>query len=169
MIVSKKYKDLKSVLMDPTSQPLIKNPYSIIAEENQTIFVISSGLNGVEYNKTEVMFSNYEGIQIYQCLYGQGVLLMQRNDQVGEAKEFKVVTLNASRQVGVPAGWLISLVNIGKIFLVVVANVSLDSIDTNLKEINKKRGLAYYVLEKKGEISFKQNSNYTIHPQITTE
>ena len=93
--------------MDPQVKPTVKDPYSIILEKDQAIFVISPGLNGVEYNKTEGYFSSYPGVRVYQCLYGQGVLLMQRNDERGEAKEFKVVTLNAGRQISVPAFWAI--------------------------------------------------------------
>lgn len=169
MIVTKKAKDLKPVLMDPGAKGVVKHPYSLITAENQTIFVITFGQNGTEYNKTEGYFSNFEGISIYQCLYGQGILIMQRNDDAGEAKEFKVVTLNPGRQVGVPAGWAMCLVNIGKTFLVVVGNLNINSKDIDTKPIMEKQGLAYFVVEKKGEIGFEQNPKYLVHPQITTE
>lgn len=169
MIVTKKSKDIKPVLMNPRAKPTIKEPYSIILDKDQAIFVLSPGLNGLEYNKTEGYVSNYPGVQVYQCLYGQGVLLMQRIDELGEAKEFKVVTLNAGRQVGIPAGWACVLVNIGKIYLVVVGNISIDSEDIDPEPVIKKRGLAYFVVEKKGDISFEQNPKYALHPQITTE
>ena len=169
MIVTKKSKDLMDVYMDPKARPLVKHPYSLITAENQVIFIIASGQNGIEYNKTEGYFSNFEGVSIYQCLYGQGILLMQRNDEVGEAKEFKVVTLNAGRQVGVPVGWAMCIVNIGKTFLVVVGNLDINSKYIDSKPVFEKQGLAYYVVEKKGEIGFKQNPNYENHPQITTE
>jgi len=169
MVIIKKHKDIKAVLLDPRAKPIIKQPYSLIVEKEQVIFVISAGVNGVEYNKTEGYLSNYPGVQIYQCLYGQGVLLMQRNDEGGEAKEFKVVTLNPGRQVGIPVSWACVLVNIGKTFLVVVGNINLDSADINSKPIIEKGGLAYFVVEKKGEIAFEQNPNYSLHPQITTE
>ena len=169
MIITKKDKDIKPVLMDPKARPIIKQPYSLIIEEGQVIFVVSSGQNGVEYNKTEGYFSSYPGVQVYQCLYGQGVMLMQRNDEVGEAKEFKVLTLNPGRQVGVGADWAISLVNIGKTFLVAVGNLDVNSKFIDSKAIIEKQGLAYYVVEKKGEIGFEQNPNYENHPQITAE
>lgn len=169
MVIIKKYKDIKAVLMDPRARPIIKEPYSLIVEKDQVIFVISAGQNGVEYNKTEGYLSNFPGVQVYQCLYGQGVLLMQRNDTLGEAKEFKVVTLNSGRQVGIPALWAMSLVNIGKTFLVVVGNIDLNSNGIDSKPIIEKMGLVYYVVEKKGEVAFEQNPNYKLHPQITTE
>ena len=168
MIVTKKAKDLKSVLMDPGARG-VKYPYSLITAGDQTIFVVTAGQNGIEYNKITGYFSNFEGASIYQCLYGQGVLLLQRNDELGEAKEFKVVTLNSGRSVGVPAGWAMCLVNIGKTFLVVIGNLNINSRYIDEKPIVEKQGLAYFVVEKKGEIGFEENPNYKLHPQITTE
>lgn len=169
MIITKGIKEIKPVLMDSQAKPQVKEPYSIILEKDQAVFVVSPGLNGVEYNKTEGYISNYPGVQVYQCLYGQGILLMQRIDETGEAKEFKVVTLNAGRQVGIPAGWAMCLVNIGKTFLIVIGNVDMESDYPDSKPVLEKGGLAYFVIEKKGEISFEQNPNYKLHPQITTE
>lgn len=150
-------------------KPQIKEPYSIIKEGEKSIFIVSYGLNGNEFNKTEGYFSSYPGVQIYQCLYGQGVLIMQRNNEISEAKEFKVVTLREGKQIGVPAGWAICLVNIGKTFLVVLGNLDIGSKYIDSEPIFKKKGLAYYIVEKKGEIGFEQNPNYKLHPQITTE
>jgi len=147
----------------------LKNPYYLIKEGEQLIFVISAGRNGSEFNKTIGYFSNFPGMQSYQCLYGQGILIMQRNDSTGEAKEFKVVTLNSGRQVAVPAGWGMCLVNTGNNFLVVLRNSYLDESDKETKSILEKQGFAYYVVEKKGEIAFELNPKYRVHPQIATE
>src|SRR3989344_2645127 len=168
MLVAKTDKDIKPVLMDPKSK-ILKTPYYLIETEDQVIFTITPFLNGSEYNKTEGYFSNYPGVQTYQSLYGQGIALMQRNDELGEVKEFRVITLNPGRQFGVPAGWAVSLVNIGKNFLVVLGNIKYSSKDLDSEPIFQKQGLAYYVVEKKGEISFEQNPKYRVHPQITTE
>ena len=168
MIVSKTSKDLKSVLMVGVKD-IVKYPYYLIKEKEQVIFVVSPGRNGIEFNKTLGYFSNFPGMQTYQCLYGSGILVMQRNDEKAQAKEFKVVTLNATKVVLVPASWGMCLVNTGNNFLVVLRNSILDQKDKNRKPILEKRGFAYYIVEKKGEISFEQNPNYLLHPQITTE
>ena len=168
MIITRSSQDLKLVLMEK-SKAEVKEPYSMIVEKDQVIFVINQGINGLEFNKTEGYFSYYPGVQVYQCLYGQGILVMQRNDENGEAKEFKVVTLNSGRQVGVPAGWAMCLVNVGKAFLVVIGNVDIKSKYIDPKPILQKNGLAYYIIEKKVEVGLEQNPNYKIHPQITTE
>lgn len=147
----------------------IKQPYSMIVDTDQVIFVVNQGMNGIEFNKTEGYFSSYPGASVYQCLYGQGVLVMQRNDDMGEAKEFKIVTLSAGRQIGVPADFAVCLVNVGRTFLVVVGSVDIKSKYIDSKPIIERQGLAYYIVEKKGEVGFEQNPNYSIHPQITTE
>ena len=168
MIIAKTDKDLKPVLMKG-ARAGVKNPYYLIKSQEQLIFVVSSGRNGSEFNKTVGYFSNFPSMQTYQCLYGQGIFIMQRNDQMGEAKEFKVVSLNPGKQILVPAGWGMCMVNSGVSFLVVLRNSFLDEKYEDLKPIFKKRGFAYYVVEKKGEISLEQNPNYLVHPQITTE
>lgn len=167
MIITKTALDLKPVLMKG-AKAKIKHPYYLIKESEQVIFVVTPGRNGVEFNKTLGYFSNFPGMQTYQCLYGSGILLMQRND-LGEVKEFKVVTLNFGRQVLVPAGWGVCFVNTGNNFLILLRNSLLDEKYQDPKPILAKGGLAYFVVEKKGEISFTENPSYSFHPQITTE
>ncbi len=168
MIISHTGKDLKPVLMKGIKSG-IKTPYYYIKDGGQLIFVVSPGRNGIEFNKTVGYFSNFLSMQAYQCLYGQGVFLMQRNDEIGEAKEFKIVSLNPGRQVLVPAGWGMGIVNTGINFLVVLRNSFLNEKFIDAKPVLEKQGFAYYIVEKKGEISFEQNPNYKVHPQITTE
>lgn len=168
MVITKNYQDIKPVLME-SGRKYIREPYYVIKSNTQVIYVVSSGLNGSEYNKTEGFFSNYPAGLYYHCLFGQGILLMQRNEENGEAKEFKVITLNPGKQTSLPSGWAICLVNIGKNFLVVLGSRDLDPKEIDSKPIFEKKGLAYYVIEKKGEVSFEVNPNYSVHPQITTE
>lgn len=175
MIQNYTRKYLKPVLMSGT-RAQVKDPYSkkssayyLIKDKQQVIFVVSPGKNGVEFNKTVGYFSNFAGVQSFQCLYGQGIFLMQRNDEFGEAKEFKVVTLNPARQVLVPAGWGMCLVNTGINYLVILRVSLLEEGFQEEKAILEKQGFVYYVVEKKGEISFEENPNYSLHPQIATE
>lgn len=147
----------------------IKIPYYLITDKDQVIFVISPGLNSSEFNKTSGCLNNFSGIQTYQCLHGEGVLLIQRNDEFEEAKEFKMVRLSPQRQVIAPTGWLVCFVNTGSSLLVVIGSSHLDEKYKTPKPVLDKKGFAYYVIEKKGEIAFEPNPNYRIHPQITTE
>lgn len=169
MITAKTSKDLKPVLMQKDA-PALKNPYYLIEDGGQCIFVVSSGRSGAEFNKTAGYFSDFPGMQTYISLYGSGLMLMQRNEKGGEAKEFKVVTLNPLKQITVPAGWAMCLVNTSSSgYLVVLRSNALEEKFIDEKPITSKGGLAYFVVEKKGEIGFEQNPNYQIHPQIATE
>ena len=168
MVITKTSKDLKDVLMDPKAAK-VKDAYFIIPEHEQSITILSPGKNGLEFNKTHGHFHKGQTIETFTCLSGQGLLLMQRNDELGEAKEFKVMTLHVGKQVTVPAGFGHGLVNIGRNFLVVSDNSSITTQAQNYQAVKKKKGFAYYVIEKKGDVSFEQNPNYRVHPQITTE
>lgn len=168
MVTAKTFGDLRPVLMEKVKKG-IKTPSYLIQDKEQVIFVVSSGKNGMEFNKTVGYFSSFPGMTSYQCLYGQGIFVMQRNDTFGEAKEFKVVILNPGKQVLVSAGWGMCIVNSGISVLVVLRNSMLDADYEDIKPVTQKRGFAYYVIEKKGEISFERNPNYQVYPQITTE
>lgn len=168
MIITKKYKDLEPVLMEK-HKIRVKIPYYLITDKEQVIFVVAAGHSGIEFNKTLGYIDELLGMQLYQCLYGSGILLMQRNDELGEAKEFKMVILNSFKQVAVPAGWAVCFVNTGNNFLVVLRNSVLDEKLEISGSIIEKRGFNFYVIKKKGEIAFEPNPNYHVHPQITTE
>ena len=167
MVVTISAKELQGLLMDPKSTSL-KEPYFVIKGENgENITVIASGKHGVEFNKTMGYFHTFPGVVIYHCLYGQGILLMQRNDTGGEVKEVRVVALRPGSSVEIPAGYGHCIANIGKNFLIVADNAP-DDKTQNMDFIKTKKGLAYYVVDKKGNVSFEENKNYSFHPQITT-
>lgn len=168
MIITKTKNALKPVLLERGREGT-KIAYYLIVDKEQVLFVVLPGLSGREFNKTLGYLSEYAGMQTYSCLYGSGILLMQRSDELGEAKEFKVLILSPLKQVNVPAGWSICLVNTGNKLLVVLRNSALDEKRFISKPIMEKQGFNYYVVDKKGEISFEPNSNYSVHPQITTE
>ncbi|MBI2600959.1 hypothetical protein HYW42_03320 [Candidatus Daviesbacteria bacterium] len=159
-------KDLQPYLMESKAAG-VKDPYYYIQGQDHTITVITSGKNGAEYNKTIGFFNKYQGAITFTCLYGQGVVVMQRNDEFGEAKEFRVATISQGKQVELPSGWGHSLINIGKKFLLVINNHIPNKLQ-NPEPIKVKKGLAYYVVEKKGEVGFETNPNYRVRPQITT-
>lgn len=168
MITQRTRAQLKQVLMDPDS-PGVKNPYFMIrGEGEESITVLSPGKNGAEFNKTYGHFHNYPGVEIYHIAYGQGILVLQRNDEFGEAKEFRVVGLRPGMSVEVPAGYGHALVNIGKTCLVAIDNSPQTSDAHDFTPVKQKHGLSYYIVDKKGEVGFEQNPNYKLHPQIST-
>lgn len=152
-----------------SSSTKVEDPYYVITDAEQKIFVVSPGKNGDEFNKTVGYINTYPGAEVYVCLYGQGVLIMQRSDVELGAKEFKVVTLNPGRVIEVPVGWARCLVNVGKTYLVVLDNLVVEKKYLDSKYILEKKGLVYYIVEKKGEVGFERNPNYSLYPQITTE
>jgi oxalate decarboxylase/phosphoglucose isomerase-like protein (cupin superfamily) len=161
-------KELQAVLMDPKSLS-VKEPYFVVKGENgENITIISSGKNGLEFNKTYGYFHDFAGVIIYHCLYGQGILLMQRNDNQGEVKEVRVVGLRPGSVVEVPAGYGHTIANIGKNFLIVADNAPQSEKPQANEFIKVKKGLAYYIVDKKGNVSFEENKNYSFHPQIST-
>ncbi|MBI2039883.1 hypothetical protein HYT18_02315 [Candidatus Microgenomates bacterium] len=168
MVITKTHKDLKDVLMEPKA-PGIKDAYYIIPEVEQNITILSPGKNGMEFNKTHGHFHRSYTVELFTCVLGQGLMILQRNDEEGEAKEFKIVTLNSGKQVTVPAGFGHTMVNIGRTFLVVSDNSSIAPRASNYKAVKEKRGFAYYIVEKKGDVAFEPNPNYRVQPQITTE
>lgn len=169
MIEPRTRQELKDVLMDPKG-PGVTEPYFVIrGEAGQNITVLTPGLNGNEFNKTYGHFHNYQGMEIYNVVYGQGVLVMQRNDENGEAKEVRVVSLRSGMSVEIPSGYGHCLVNVGKTYLVVIDNAPDFKNAHNFEPVKDKRGLAYYVVDKRGEVGFEPNPNYRLHPQISTE
>lgn len=168
MIQGRTRAELKDVLMDPQA-PGVKEPYFVIrGDGGQNITLLSPGQNGTEFNKTYGHFHNFPGVEIYHVAYGQGVLVMQRNDEEGDAKEFRVVTLRPGMTVEIPAGYGHSLINIGRTYLIVIDNSPTAKNTHNFEPVKEKHGFAYYIVDKKGEIGFESNSNYKLHPQIST-
>ena len=159
---------LKEVLMDYKDQG-VKEPYFIIrGEAGQNITLLTPGKNGDEFNKTYGHFHKYQGVEVYSVVYGQGVLILQRNDETGEAKEFKVASLRSGTTVEIPSGYGHCLVNVGKTYLVVIDNAPYGVKFHDLECVKQKKGFAYYVIDKKGEIGFEANPHYKIHPQVST-
>lgn len=168
MIDTRTRQELKDVLMDPKT-PGVKEPYFVIrGEAGQNITVLTPGKNGNEFNKTYGHFHNYQGVEIYNVVYGQGVLVLQRNDEEGEAKEFKIISLRGGMNVEIPAGYGHCLINVGKTYLVTVDNAPAGAKMHNFEPVTQKHGFAYYVVDKKGEVGFESNHNYRRHPQVST-
>lgn len=154
--------------MDPKGEG-VKEPYFVIrGEGGQNVTIVTPGKNGVEFNKTYGHFNKFQWVEIYHVVYGQGVVVLQRNDDSGETKEFKVVGVKSGSTVEIPSGFGHCLVNVGRTYLVVIDNSPNDPKAHDFEPVKQKRGFTYYVIDRKGEIGFEANPNYKIHPQIAT-
>lgn len=159
---------MKDVLAEPKS-PGVKDPYFVIhGEGGQNITILTPGKNGSEYNKTYGHFHLYQGVEIYNVVYGQGVLIMQRNDENGEAKEIRVMGIRPGMSVEIPSGYGHALINVGKTYLVTIDNAPQSGKVHDFETVKSKKGFVYYVVDKKGEVGFEPNPNYKLHPQIST-
>ncbi len=160
--------EIKDVLMEP-KEKVLKEPYSIIhsPQTQENLTVLLSGKNGSEFNKTIGFIPKYPAALIYKCLYGQGVIIIQRNDELGEAKEVRIAGLRPGVEIEVPSGYAHAFANIGKNFLIMVDNAPKEDKYKDSEEIEAHHGLAYYIIDKKGEIAFEKNDNYPFHPQIS--
>ncbi len=169
MIVTVTREQLRPYLLEPKAPGLVKEPYFIIkGEDDEQIIALTPGKNGNEFNKTIGYFHKHQGVISYHITHGQGVILMQRNDSEGESKEVRVVGLRIGTTVEVPAGYGHFLANVGKNYLIAVASgVPSDKL-LSTELIDNKRGFAYYLVDKKGDVGFESNHNYKLHPQITT-
>lgn len=169
MLIKFTRRQLKEVLAYPETEG-VDEPYFILESPRtgENITLLYSGKNGLEFNKTHGFLHKFPGILIYRSLYGQGLLITQKNDEEGEPKEVRIVSLRPGVEIEVPAGYVHTLVNIGKNFLIVVDNVPDYTTDIDFDMVNKKHGLAYYVVDKKGEIGFEKNPHYSFHPQIAS-
>lgn len=168
MVHTYTYKDIEEVLMDPNATPGVNESYFVIeSESGENITVINPGKNGSEYNKTYGHFHTFPGVESYKCLFGQGVLVLQRNGEEGMAKEVSIIALRPGIVVEVPSGFGHTLVNTGKSFLVVLDNSSQTKKYQNVNHLKENRGFSYYIVEKKGEVSFERNPSYSYHPQIS--
>jgi len=169
MITTKTYKQLEPVLMDKTGEKIDEPYYVIHNPKGGNITVLLPGKNGIEFNKTYGHFHTYIGTETYHCLFGHGLLLLQRNDDEGQCKEFRVVSMKPGVSFEIPSGYGHALVNTGQSFLANIDNAPQDPDSHDYESVTSKQGLVYYVIEKKGEISFEKNPNYVYHPQISME
>jgi len=78
--------------------------------------ILHPGLVGDEFFMTKGHFhKNREAAEIYYCLHGEGLLLMQQDD------ECIVKQMNQQTLIYVPAGWAHRSVNVGSEDLVILA------------------------------------------------
>ena len=169
MVTETTYQDIKEILSDP-DQPRVKIPYYIIDSEEGNVTVLSAGRNGEEYNKTFGLIHTYPGVINLTCLYGQGLLLIQRFNEEGDgAREVKLYSLRPGKNIEIPSGYAHVIINTGKQYLITLDNLLKNNRFINRGPLIGNHGLAYYVIEKKGEISLEKNPNYKYPPEIFME
>lgn len=140
--------------------------------ENSTdgnLTVVSSGKNGAEYNKTYGLTHTYPGVVTLHCLFGHGVIMTQRYGPEGDVKEVKVHPLRPGATIEIPSSTSYCLVNTGRSLLVTIDNFQNNAKHISTDFLTEHKGMAYYVVERKGEVAFDRNPNYRFHPQLVME
>jgi len=134
--------------------------------------VIAFGLLGKEFPKT---FGHYHGVEVdekYYVAQGQGVLQLQKkhvenNVWVPEiVDEVLLIKAQPGDEVIIKPEWGHSWSNVGDSELVLLDNWSSPHSQSDYENIEKLHGLAYYLVEEKGEIKTVPNPNYKNLPEL---
>lgn len=132
------------------------------------ITVLQPGRVGDEYYKTHGHYHIGEGVEIYKVLSGDGIIIMQRPSFNFESVEaVRLVRMPVNQQIEIPSGWGHTLINLGDT-PVVALNYEAPEIENLYAGYVKKRGAAYYVIEKMGKLELEPNKNYGEVPKPQT-
>lgn len=103
--------------------------------------------------------------EVYQVLYGRAHFLLQRGEDLsGEVEDFAVADFEPGDILVVWPNYAHVTVNPGDSYLV-MANFVARNFRSVYETVRKRRGLAYYNVEYKGQSIFVPNENYSRHPR----
>lgn len=174
---TKTLEDLRPVLKDPqTSGPEVV--YWVFGDVTEggdwtNITIWTPGKIGEEYPKT---YGHYHGVQvdeIYRVIGGEGILQLQKKHiENGEwiegiIDEVLLVKARAGDELVIKPEYGHCWSNIGKSPLITYDNWSFGHTQADYEPIEKHQGLAYYLVEEKGEVKTIPNPNYKNLPQPT--
>jgi glucose-6-phosphate isomerase len=124
------------------------------------ITVLHPGMIGQEYSKTYGHYHVGEGTEVYKILSGTSLLLIQKpNFNFEEVEAVRFIKLTAGQSFETPSGWGHTLINISNT-PVIMLDHRIPSVDHLYSVFAKKKGPAYYVIEKDGQMKLEANSNY---------
>lgn len=121
---------------------------------NPSITVLKPGLIAEEFNKTFGHFHIGNQAEIYQVIFGKGLMMLQNR-----ANEVKIIKIKTGDKVEIPVGWAHTLINTGRTHLITADN-SFGEQMNDYSPIAKKRGFYYYVIKDKNKIKFSKNPAY---------
>ncbi len=161
---------MKPVLKDPdaTGQDPVYWVFSECSQEGwANVTVIAPGNYGGEYPKT---FGHYHGSEIdetYHLVEGEGVLVMQKKhfDESGKwipevVDEVVLIKAKPGDEILITPEWGHSWSNVGSAPLISFDDWRAGHSPTDYSEIEKLQGLAYYLIDKDGEVTPVANSKY---------
>lgn len=177
---------LKKVLMDPTAASDRTEMYymyrKVEAAEDAAkmdphnvrydVTVIPPAKIGQELNKTAGHYhatepgSKFAYPEVYEVIHGHALFLIQKLDEQGNLAHVYYLEAKAGDKVVYPPNYGHIIVNIGN-EPIVTANWVADHFDSNYKDIEDRRGMAYYVTGSgDGRYTFIANPHYNNIPAI---
>jgi glucose-6-phosphate isomerase len=138
----------------------------IDAEKNKRVdlTILVPGFLGREYTKTYGHYHKENGKEVYKVLFGEALCVLQPRERSGEIDEVRVVKIQPGQSVEIPSGFAHTTVNIGSQAVLLLNWESFSTVN-DYEPIKKKRGFAYYVVEKDGAPFLVPNPNYKNLPK----
>ncbi|MFH1896464.1 MAG: glucose-6-phosphate isomerase family protein [bacterium] len=171
MITTRTLEQLKPALKNPASSGP-GEVYFVLRPEvgrefgkEPNITIVPPGRLGDEFPKTFGHYHTHNEPEIYRFLYGSGIVLIQQRDEKGVVKSVRAINASGGQTVKVPGGFGHCLINTGD-DLLITADWESDEAGHSYTDIKARRGMAYYVLEKEGNIVFEKNIHYKEVPEI---
>lgn len=128
------------------------------------ITIIPPGRIGREFPKTFGHFHAHGEPEKYRVLYGQATLLIQKMDG-DRVLEVNLLRGKAGDELYVPEGFGHCLINTGNDVLI-TCDWESDSAGHIYDLVKSKKGMAYYLLDEAGKVSYQNNENYGVLPKI---
>lgn len=155
--------EMKEVLKDPeaTGPDPVYEVFTDLGDHfwiNKT--VIAAGRYGKEYPKTFGHYHNQNVDEVYFVADGQGVLELQNRD----SSEVFLVRAKTGDQLIIHPEYGHSWSNIGTKPLVLFDNWATAHSPTDYANIEKLAGMAYYLVEKDGQVDVVADKNYPKMP-----
>lgn len=138
------------------------------------IFVLPSGLLGIEYIKTHVYYTDMVANR-YACIvevqYGELTIVMQKNMPKGDldfdthVEAASVITAKAGEKLAVPTGYLFTFVNVG-LTSVVFTVLRIKEQIYDYRKLNREQGMAYFLIAKNAKAEVVTNPRYRTAPTV---
>lgn len=173
MISIRPFNKILPVLKDPSASGPQEVYYTVRTEKSSefgsepNITIIPPSRLGEEFAKTYGHYHKHGEKETYRFLYGTGLVLIQKVNSQGQIESVKALQAEQGQTIEVPAGYGHALINTGD-DLLITADWESEEAGHEYEQITTKHGMAYYVVEKDGNIEFEKNPNYGTVPKIET-
>ncbi len=141
--------ELKPVLASAHLPPENLAVYYMLGQPGENITILLPQMLDQEYAKTYGHYHLNQSEELYQIIYGEGLVLLQKKNSQGELTEINLVTAFKGETVKIPGDCGHALINIGRSLLITVDNYDSEKEVHDYDSITVKHGLGYYIV--KGE------------------